>query len=360
MKNIFILLLILTNILLGNKNSFNIYVSPEGNDNNDGMKLSAPVKTLDRAKYIIIKNLVNIKQNVVIYVKRGIYTQQSVVFNFSIPSYSITIQGEKNNIPIFDGRGTSKTWLRVNNHKYSSNNNLHIKNIQIQNYARAILFKGKKNNWGKDVSHNTVKHCRFINIGDKYSKSPIGYAAISLFNSRHNVFEKNEFINIENNKTMCRTKKKRKKCFTTDTHIHAFYMAYYSSYNIIKYNIFEAISGDAIKVRDFSNHNLIEYNSFNNVRRVYQDWYAHYKYLKDEDHIECYSWNNKIQHNKVGVKYQMMKAAPIKDIKTKFYKSSNQKIFCEKSIFSTYKVQSKNYNKDLTSRRVYEHNNTNY
>jgi len=315
---------------------FHLYMSPLGKDNNSGTSKKSALKTLQRVHDIIEDKLKDNHRNVIVHIGKGIYEAQKVKWRFTMPKHSIMLKGEKNTIPVFDGNGTAYAWLRMTYHKGSNQSNLHIDGLQIQHYARAILFMGDKNDWHKDVSRNVVKNCIFYNLGDKYSSAPVGYAAISLVNSRHNVFKNNSFINIINNKTKC---KKSGKCFSTDTLIHAIYMSYYSSYNIIRNSLFENISGDAIRVRDYCNNNTIEDNVFKKVRRVYQDWYNSYKNIKNEDHVECYSWGNSVKDNKIGSQFYSNKNAPLLDVKTKFYKKSGQKNYCKKNVYEQYNIR---------------------
>jgi len=351
---IFINILSAKNIVVVDNDTL-LYMSPFGKDTNTGKSLDSPVLTLQKIQYIIKKDFLYNPQNIVVHIDSGIYRSQNIVWDIAKKNYTITLQGNKNKLPIFDGKGMNRSWLKINYFKGANQTNLHIDSIQIQNYVNGIFFRGNKNNWKENISHNKVKNCRFINIGDKYSSAKMGYSAISLTNSRFNSFIGNEFINIINNKTIC---KKDRKCFSTDTHIHGFYLAYYSSYNIIENNKFKNISGDAIRVRDFCNFNIIENNSFNNIRRVYQDWYAHYHKKENEDHLECYSWGNIIKNSRIGTKYNSTIRASLTNIKTKFYINSGQEQFCRDTMFKEYKLNIDDFNLKEYTERVYLYNNS--
>ena len=312
------------------KNTLEVYISPMGKDSNDGLSPKTALYSMKKSEAIVRKKLFKKNSNVIIHIDSGLYKKQRTIWNFTMEDKNITFLGNNNHKPIFDGEGINATWLRINHNNRHTKTNIHIKNIQVENYARAIFLQGSKKDKTKKADYNVVKHCIFKNIGDKHSSSKVSYAAISVMNSSFNVFENNQFLNIENNKTMCRTKKKKKKCFHTDTLIHAFYFVYNSSFNHIKNNLFQNISGDAIKTRASSSFNTVEGNKFNNIRRMYQDWYAHYANVVNEDIIECKSWGNTFFNNTIGNAYHMKKKAPIKDLKIKFYKSSGQEQYCNK------------------------------
>lgn len=328
------------------KKTLEVYISTTGQDKNKGLSPKSEIYSMKKAESIVRSKLWKKHRNVIIHIDSGIYTRQHTRWKFSMEDKNITFLGNKTNKPIFDGEGINATWLRVDYSSHHTKTNIHIKNIQIQNYARAIFLHGSKKDKRKKADYNSITNCTFKNIGDKHSSAKVGYAAISVMNSSFNLFENNKFINIENNKTMCRTKKNKKKCFNTNTLIHAFYFAYYSSFNNIKKNIFENISGDAIKTRASSSFNIIEDNRFNKIRRVHQDWYAHYANVANEDIIECKSWGNTFFNNFVGQAYNTKKKASMSDLKTKFYKLSGQAEYCNK--------QKVNTNIDSKIPRVYE------
>jgi len=310
------------------KKTLELYISSIGKDSNSGLSKKEAIYSMKKAESIVRKKLSKKQSNVIIHIDSGVYKKQRTIWNFTMEDNNITFLGNKTNKPIFDGQGINATWLRVNYNNHHTKTNIHVENIHVKNYARAIFLHGSKKNKSKKADNNVVKNCMFKNIGDKYSSSKVGYAAISVMNSSFNVFENNKFINIENNKTMCRTKKNKKKCFNTDTLIHAFYFVYGSSFNHIKNNLFQNISGDAIKTRASANFNTVEHNTFKNIRRMYQDWYAHYVNVINEDIIECKSWGNTFFDNTIGSTYDKKTKAQRMDLKTKFYKNSGQEQYC--------------------------------
>ncbi len=309
------------------KKPLEVFISSIGKDSNKGLSSKSPIYSMKKAESIVRRGLWKNHGNVIIHIGSGVYKQQHTRWKFTMEDRNITFLGSSDNKPIFDGEGINATWLRID-HNHHTKTNIHIKNIQVQNYARAIFLHGSKKNKNKKADYNVVKNCTFKNIGDKYSSSKIGYAAISVMNSSFNLFENNQFINIENHKTVCKIRGSKKKCFKTKHHIHGLYLSYNSSFNRIKDNIFQNISGDAIKVRAMCNFNTIKKNKFSNIRNVFQDWYAHYSNAIDEDIIECPSWGNMLSDNIIGKTYLHNTTSSLVDIKIKYYVSSGQENYC--------------------------------
>jgi len=82
------------------------------------------------------------------------------------------------------------------------------------------------------------------------------------------------------------------------SHIHGVYLAHNSSHNIIERNRFYKITGDAIRVRNFSNFNKIRNNKI-----IQSGMRAHYSTYRNSEIGECRSWENEFRDNTVSCGY---------------------------------------------------------
>ncbi len=113
-----------------------LYVNPNGNDSNDGLTPSQPLKTVAMA---LSKISVNPITNRTIYLSSGIYSKSTndEKFPLNLRSY-IDIIGESEDSTIFDG--DSSTYLLNGNYEIR---NYKVKNLTIRNgYGMAILENG--------------------------------------------------------------------------------------------------------------------------------------------------------------------------------------------------------------------------
>lgn len=234
-----------------------------------------------------------LQDDVTIYIREGIYRETYVKWLISSPAFKIDILGYPNEKPVFDGirlnengtpRDCSSERCRMNkflNIEQAVKTNIRIRGLIIRNYVNGISF-GKKGVAGN--GSNTVENCVFENIGRKFlgifnEEASRGTATISFANSNNNVVRNNIFVKLENEDS-------------TAVLIHAVYLAYHSSNNLIANNYVTHCSGDPIKVRDGSNNNLIKNNYFEKSGRLsfVQDNYR-------EDQGEVPSTGNEIDNN---------------------------------------------------------------
>ncbi|WKD50244.1 hypothetical protein [Microbulbifer spongiae] len=241
--------------------SFKIFISPSGNDYNEGLTNSYPIKTLSRAQDVL--ELYNSGLPVEIHINQGTYYHQSVFWTYT-NGHSITFTPVNftNERPVFDGGGNINTWFTLSKSNRSSSK-LKFRYIKVQNYHTAMSFEGKRNyvsNWN---SENELYGMFFYRIGGKYTNFGNSTAAVRFVNSRSNSIANTHFVDILNNSAGASA-------------IHAIYFAHYSSHNEVLRNRFLRINGDPIKVRDESNYNYMADNRFYSSGRIafYQGWYC--------------------------------------------------------------------------------------
>ena len=258
----FILILLIEQKAFAN----DIYLSPMGNDLNDGSQLSKAVATLQQAVKLASTRFDNKNKVVNIIVQAGNYYGQTVLIDKNSLNIKLIIAGQPNSeniLPSFIGDGSELTWLTL---KSSSGmlTGLEIRNISIRSYFTAISLEGNRRNSLASNSGTIIKNNIFENIGAvaTTSKSGVSTAAIRFVNSKNNLIEFNTFKTIRN----------LKECY----HLHALYFAHYSSGNMVRNNTFTDTCGSVIRLRDRSNENIIENNRFiklDNVPAI-QEWYC--------------------------------------------------------------------------------------
>ncbi|PSJ65363.1 NosD domain-containing protein [Kumtagia ephedrae] len=187
-----------------------------------------------------------------ILVEPGLYQDNTAILELSSPSIrSYTIVAE-NGAAVFDGSGTvlrtrDFTWLALRG-QHGQATNVTIKGLTIRNYRQAILLYGSKHNYERWNGFNTISSNKFERIG-LFIDLPIkSYSAIMLINSRNNLISDNTFTDVKNY-NYCRG-------------MHSIYLRTYSSWNMIRDNVFNIGCGDPIKFRDSSNYNLVIGNRF--------------------------------------------------------------------------------------------------
>jgi len=286
MKYIAVMLLVIWSSVSYSSSPFKLFVSPSGNDKNDGLSNSVPIITLSRAQDILESYDPN--QAIEIHIDQGTYYGQSVIWTYtnghSITFTPIDFTSER---PIFDGGGTLETWFTLNKTNGTASN-LRFRYIKVQNYNTAMSFNGNRNQVSHWNSGNELYGMFFSRIGGRYSTSSYSTAAIRFVNSRDNSISNNHFVDILNNSAEASA-------------IHAIYFAHYSSNNIVFKNRFLRVNGDPIKIRDESNFNSISDNRFYSSGNIafYQGWYCNKKIRDDctKASGECPSIGNEFRKN---------------------------------------------------------------
>lgn len=249
------------------KDDFNstlkVYLKSNGDDSNSGLDFNNAVKTLNRVQEILYE--LNPHSEVEIHINQGTYLQQEVVWTFSNgKNITFTAIDFSKDRPIFDGKGR-ETWFLLREEK-GINTNLHFRYIKVKNYKLGVYLRGDRcnpeNGWN---GNNHFYGMYFENIGNKFTiDKKHGVAAIDLVNSRSNSIINCHFVNIINSLP------------EEYSHLHAIYLAHYSSNNEILRNRIEKVCGDPIRVRDQSNYNIVKGNKFEKagLKAFFSDWYC--------------------------------------------------------------------------------------
>ncbi len=205
-------------------------------------------------------NTLEIKKNITIYIKKGVYLEGSyITWKSSSPNYDLKIKAYPGEKVIFDGvkstniKGSELHTSFMKLEPLSSNNStrIHIEGLIIQNYINGIALGPPDSGLGNIIysKNNTIVRNVFRNIGSKFdTDSSVGYFGIGVYYSSDNVIDSNIFYGIEN------------KEGSNSDQIHVLYIAHNSSNNIIKNNYMALCSGDAIRVRNACNNNEVDNN----------------------------------------------------------------------------------------------------
>ena len=287
MKYIAIILMVLWSSLSFSSEPFRIYVSSSGDDYNDGLTNSYPIKTLVKAQDIL--ETYNPDQSIEIHINQGTYTSQSVVWTYTNGnSITFTPINFTNDRPVFDGKGSVGTWFKLRKTNGSASN-LKFRYIKVQNYNTAMSFEGNRkyvSNWN---SSNELYGMYFYRIGGKFTNFDYSTAAVRFVNSRNNSIVNTHFVDVLNNSSK-------------SSLIHAIYFAHYSSHNEVLRNRFLRTNGDPIRVRDESNYNYISDNRFysSGSAAFYSDWYCSSETTNGvctKETGECSSEGNEFRNN---------------------------------------------------------------
>jgi len=271
--------------------SFQVFVSPDGDDKNSGLTAAEAILSLSRAQDILLDYQPQMPVEVI--VAAGTYNFQSVNWEFTNDNEILFRASDENKTrPIFDGRGKTDTWFTLSA-QTGKPSMLTFRHLRIENYNVGISFSGDRNHVGRGNSHNTLDSMYFYRIGASFSPKYVSYAAVRFVNSSYNEVKNSEFVDILNPDDRAHF-------------IHAVYMAHHSSNNLVHNNNFSRINGDPIAVRDSANNNKIDNNIFEQTgtSAVFQDWYCQHG-VDDcsKPTRECPSNSNELTNNLIGSGY---------------------------------------------------------
>jgi hypothetical protein len=286
----------------GGAGPFRVYMSTTGNDANSGRASTAPVLTLARVQDIIRAAAPTC--NTEVRIGLGTYYGQQVNWTY-VSGYQIKFMPEDGTNaarPVFDGCSsatgscTLATWFILSN-SAGVPSKLHFWYIRVQRYSTAISFNGNRDNLAGSNGGNRIFGCYFDRIGNGWSGSsshPPSTAAVRLVNSDDNIIENNHFYNITNS--------------TSPTLLHAVYVAHKSDRNSILRNFFKNVSGDAIRVRDYSNYNIINQNRISRAGSYgYSEWFCDSARRTDCTlATECRSYQNEFRDNTLDGTYSCL------------------------------------------------------
>jgi hypothetical protein len=285
MKNrIFVAALFVTGMGSVDAAVLRLYMSTAGNDNFHGGSLSQAVRSLNRVQKILQTS--RFAGDVEVHIQPGIYYGQRVNWTyFTGRSITFTSLDFSKQRPVFDGLG-NEVWFNLDA-RSGIETRLRFRYLKIQNYNTAITFDGDRNSLAGWNGGNELYGMYFYRIGGLYSHKGRSTGAIIMENSRHNRVENSHFVNIEN--------------YGQDaSHIHAIYLAHYSSSNAIERNRFAEVNGDPVRTRDASNNNRIMDNDFHRtgMNAFYSDWYCEaWRPDCTKPVPECPSYGNEFRYN---------------------------------------------------------------
>jgi len=268
-----------------------IYVSPSGDDANDGLSATKALVSLQRALDVALATPEESATSVRILVAEGSYLKQTAATKGLPGGREMQIRPLNNDSPRpqFDGGGNGGTWLTLRS-AAGNPSKIGVYGLEIVNYKTAISLNGNRDDTAKWNGENVIRNNVFKNIGQiaRDGGKP-STAAIRLVNSDRNTIFRNKFINIRN----------RERCAL----LHAIYVAHDSTDNVIEENTFEDGCGDAIRFRDASHRNIVRGNRFVDAwdKAPVSDWYCESEKRNDCTKLagECPSINNVLENNQV-------------------------------------------------------------
>lgn len=273
-----------------------IWMSPTGNDSNDGLTAAKAVTSLARVQAILVAThgTKPWDRDVEVRIAPGRYVGQTVTWTHTSPTHKITFMPAANdkNRPVFDGCSSASNCVNNSFFRLPSSagkkTNLAFEYLKVIRYRTAFSFEGNRNDAKKYNAGNRIYGCWLEDIGNAYAAGiQPSTAAVRLVNSDDNTIANNHFVDIVNR--------------TSGALLHAIYVAHGSDRNTITSNRFVRNSGDPVRVRDFSNGNVITKNTFTKVGTAagYTDWYCDHDVRTDctKADPECPSWNNQFRDN---------------------------------------------------------------
>ncbi|MFU8802229.1 MAG: hypothetical protein ACNA8W_00330 [Bradymonadaceae bacterium] len=284
---------------------FRLYLAPNGVDTRDGRTPQTAILTMGRVQEILTDE--NPGRDVEVLIAPGRYFGQTVEWRYTRPDHSITFSRltPESDRPVFDGclvenptnlqtQCPGGTWFMLR-HSNGERTNLVFNYIRVERYQTAISLNGARNAEETFNSHNRIFGCYFKDIGNGYADHVApSTAVVRLVNSNDNQIENNHFVNVINTRSPAL--------------IHALYVAHLSHRNTIARNRFENHTGDAVRLRDYSNDNVITDNRFNKAGATagYTDWYCDHDVRDDCTKVgpECPSWGNQFRDNTLNGNYQ--------------------------------------------------------
>jgi hypothetical protein len=279
-------------------------MSPDGSDEWDGRTPTTAVPTLAAIHERLEQFKPTIDRDVEVrirYVPGRPYKRQSVVWTHTSPTHTISfmpsdyalgedlsgIQGR----PVFDGDGLVD-WFFILKSSKGEPTNIRFYYLRIQEYSSGgISFNAAEGHDARPYwnGYNVVYGCYFYKLGDRYfvphgdETTDTGIAGVGSGNSDHNLIRNNVFAYLENRSA-------------TANRIHGVYLAHSSDYNLVTHNDFFYITGDPIKVRNYSNYNQIFSNSFYRTGAT--------AFFHDAPSSgECSSWRNEFRYNTLQCGY---------------------------------------------------------
>ena len=280
--------------------TFTVYMSPTGQDTNDGLTTGTAVRTLARVKAILAATTPD--SDVEVRITQGTYQAAATSWTFYVPGHTVTFLPIDYDYgagtapagrPVFTGAGAASYWmnLRLPSGSSGATTGLRFYYLQVERYALGGIninggyvtnSQGFRVPSGTGLNGNTFIGNVFRYMGSKHN--PVfGYAGLVLANSSNNVVQKNNFQYLENTGAQ-------------NGLIHGVYVEHGSSNNLFTLNNFLWVSGDAAHTRNRAYNNDFHDNRFERTSvstGFYGEWFCDGTCINLPDNPkECASRNN--------------------------------------------------------------------
>jgi len=165
----------LENDLHENLDHFTLYLSPYGDDDNNGLSLVSPILSLQKAHDILLEYQPQIPVDIII--NAGTYYFQEVKWRYT-NGHEITFKAFNQEIdrPIFDGSLVSDTWFTFDG-KQGKASYLNFRHLKVQNYNVGMTFRGDRENINAWNGYNELYSMYFYRIGGMYYSAKHSTAA---------------------------------------------------------------------------------------------------------------------------------------------------------------------------------------
>jgi hypothetical protein len=281
---------------------FYVYMSPGGSDERRGDEAN-PVATLSGVLKIVRDARPDSDVIVRIRSDRGIYYDQSVIWDYFDPEHNITFEAWPDSLYACFSQGSADTIFFVLKASAGCRTNLHFRRLFVQGYAAgAFRFNGDEHDESGWNGANTIEDCIMQDMGNETQpERHICWGVIDLVNSRHNVVRDCTLSECANANTNEFPQQESGLSLTSGPNlpIIAIYLANHSSCNEVTRCSFHRVKGDAVRIRDDSNENEISYCYFRQTgwTAVCTMWYR-YSEGYPSTVAECPSWSNLFHHNR--------------------------------------------------------------
>lgn len=251
-----------------------VYVSPDGDSDNDGSSPDQAVPSLNDAQRVLADGP---EADATVLVRGGTYYQpEEVRWKYAPEDTMVTIKPEPDSgTPVFTGRtdaddttGADSYWMIDS----APRTRLALAGLTVRDYTVGGVFL-RGDNDDDQVTDTTVTGMTFTHLGTKYGDGDNGYATVHLNRASGSTITGNHLVDLENT--------------THGGNMHGVYLALHSSHNTVRDNEFDTISGDAVRSSNRSDDNLVDDNTFTRtgIDAMFSDW----RFDRDEGFDECSS-----------------------------------------------------------------------
>lgn len=239
-----------------------LYLSPNGNDGNDGLSEATALLTLDGASKLLVAS--PFEGNVTVHIAEGEYqVKESAYWHYSNPGYTTYIEGAGQDKTVFIGpMGQDITFLQVSS---CNNTSISFKNFTVRLFRNGIIMRCSSD--GSVLTDEGVtgwfENLTLTQLGGYYTRcDSSAVAGIQFLGSSNNTVKNCTFSGMRD--------------YSTGNNIHALYISTFSSNNLIQNCLFEDVRPDPVRLRRGSSNNIIEHCTFTNsgIVAYVSDWNA--------------------------------------------------------------------------------------